>query len=196
MRIAWLMAALLWGPLALAATATEPPERGGSSGAAVDSAGTPGGAKAPVSGARASVRGRTSPDRARASALQRGPVPMQRGGGQVSRGSGDRLRSLLSAQAHGRPVGQPIRRPVGPDRAVATDRGTLVRGSLGATSIRQPLLPALNPAARAAASPRPLTGGPAMGGRHAAGSGMLGGPASSPTARATGIDGTQLHHKF
>ena len=51
---------------------------------------------------------------------------MQRGATQVSRGNGDRLRSLLSAQAHGRPVEQPIRRPVGPDRAVATDRGTLV----------------------------------------------------------------------
>jgi len=192
MRIAWLMVAMLWGPLALAATATEPPERGGSSGVAVDPAGTPGGAKAPVSGAR----GRTAPDRARASALQRGPVPMQRGGGQVSRGNGDRLRSLLSGQAHGRPVGQPIRRPVGPDRGVASDRGTLVRGSLGATSIRQPLLPALNPGARSAASPRPFTRGPAMGGRHAAGSGMLGGPASSPTARTRGIDGTQFHHRF
>lgn len=190
------MVAMLWGPLALAATATEPHERGGSSGAPVDSAGAPGGTKTPVSGPRASVRGRTSPDRARAGALQRGSVTMQRGGGQVSRGSGDRLRSLLSAQAHGRPVRQPIRRPVGPDRAVATDRGTLVRGSLGATSIRQPLLPALNPGARAAASARLLTGGPAVGGRHAAGSGILGGPASSPQGRAGGIDGTQFHRKF
>jgi hypothetical protein len=193
MRIAWLMAAMLWGPLALAATATEPPERDGSSGAAVDSAGTSGGAKAPVSDARASVRGRTSPDRARAGALQRGRVPMQRGASQISRGNGDRLRSLLSAQAHGHPVEQPIRRPVGPDHTVATDRGTLVRGSLGATSIRQPPPPALNPGARAAASPRPLTGGPAMGGRHAA---TLGGPASGPTARARGIDGTQFHQRF
>jgi hypothetical protein len=196
MRIAWLMAAILWGPLVLAATATVTPERGSSSGAAVDPTETPGHTKAQVSGARESVRGRTLPDRPRAGALQRGSVTMQRGGGQASRGNGDRLRSLLSAQAQVRPVRQPIRRPIGPDRAGATDRGTPVRGSLGATLMRQPLLPVLNPAARAAASPRPLTGGPAMGGRHAAGSGMLGGPASSPTARATGIDGTQLHHKF
>jgi hypothetical protein len=135
--------------------------------------------------ARSEKGGRSAARDARADVPRHtGSVTTQRGGSQLARANSDRLRSLFSAQAHGRPLRQPIRRPVGPVHPV-TAGGMVVRGPM-----------ASNAAIRAAPGQRPLVRTPAAHGTHAPGAGLSGGPAIGRTTHAAALDGTQMHRKL
>jgi hypothetical protein len=155
---------LLFGSLAVEANEATAPKRGNSPVKAVDSA-TDRDAHAaakPVNG-RASPRtaaekGAGEKDRDTGMGVARRPATTQ----QMGRANADRLRSLLGAQARGRVVRQPLRRPVGSARAPTFVRGAGQerRGAnptqSGATPARQ--LTGANPTQFSATPTRQLTG--------------------------------------
>jgi len=102
----------------------------------------------------------------------------QRGTGQLARPNADRLRSLLNAQARGRPVQQPRRGSVAPGRAAINGRAAVPgRGGVGQGS--RPT-PATLGRTAVASGPTAVASGPSA---VASGSAAA---APSPTAAAAG----------
>jgi hypothetical protein len=220
-----LCAMLACFPLASKASATESPERGGSSVAAADLGETglrldaerphfpqntrprtgtsieiytaAGRAVDRESTRLGSENGGGSRSRDAQEEVSRRPVSLvqQRGVGQVARGNADRLRSLISAQAHGRIAHQSNRRTIGSTR-VATEGDRVDRTPRGASPVRWPTRVASTIAARATTSQRVVARGATIGGPHASGLGWVGGPAINRTSHNATVDGSQLHHKF
>jgi hypothetical protein len=121
--------------------------------------------RSPPVGSDKSV-GSTGRNPGAAASRGRDSAALQRGMGQLARPNADRLRSLLSAQARGRPTRQPSRRPGGPIRA-ATDGAAAARGLGGAGQAFRPTHAASRTAAVAsrptavASRPMGVASGPA-----------------------------------
>ncbi len=186
-----LCALCVCGPLALGASATESAAQGASSKAGrpavqesshVLDLGQGGSSK----GRNAAVA--VSPRR---DAVTAPPV------GSLAGNNADHLRSLQLAKARGR-IAPASSRPLGPDRAAATENmAARARGLRGATRVGLPMPPVSQNAARVQPSVKAAAiRGPIVGGPHAAGPGQVGGPAIGRTARNSAIDGAHMRRKF
>lgn len=196
-------------PLTFTASATASAEDGGPSVAAVN-VDEPAGRRAPDRNAVVNTGRRKGDSRsnqvgaragggstgssAAATSPSRGSIARQNGAAQAGRSNADRLRSLLTAQAHARLAGQRSR-SAGSTRTVG--HGQDVRGAWGMSRAGQSKLAGSNsvvaPAAKLAVIPRNA----AIGGPHTLGPGRLGGGAAiGRAARGANIDGAQLRRKF
>jgi hypothetical protein len=211
---------LLFGPLAVEANEATAPKRSNLPMTAVDSAtGRDRNTTAkPVNGRplawTAAEKGAGAKVRDTGMGVASRPATTQ----QMGRANADRLLSLLGAQARGRVVRQPLRRPVGSARAPTFVRGAGQEGrganptQFGATPARQ--LTGATPApqfTRGVASPAPVASPSAArpvqtlsalaihstnGLPRAPGLAVVGGPVVGRGVHNSTIDGTRPGHKF